>query len=77
MIQSLSWNLKKLWKYHQIDGKIKDIKVKEGDSVRENSFRVIEVEDNDETVQEKEEIKPSSTETSPIEDISQALEKLQ
>ena len=58
------------------DGKIKDIKVKEGDSVREGTvFAVIEVEDNEEPKQEKEEIKPSSTETSPIEDITQRTEK--
>jgi len=58
------------------DGKIKDIKVKEGDSVREGTvFAVIEVEDNEEPKQEKEEIKPSPTETSPIEDITQRTEK--
>jgi len=58
------------------DGKIKDIKVKEGDSVREGTvFAVIEVEDNEELKQEKEEIKASSTETSPIEDKSQRIEK--
>ena len=57
------------------DGKIKDIKVKEGDSVREGTvFAVIEVEDNEEPKQEKEEIKPSSKETSPIEDKSQRIE---
>jgi pyruvate dehydrogenase E2 component (dihydrolipoamide acetyltransferase) len=58
------------------DGKIKDIKVKEGDSVREGTvFAVIEVEDNEVPKQEKEEIKPSSTENSPIEDKSQRIEK--
>jgi len=58
------------------DGKIKDIKVKEGDSVREGTvFAVIEVEDNEEPKQEKEEIKVSSTKTSPIEDKSQRIEK--
>ena len=58
------------------DGKIKDIKVKEGDSVREGTvFAVIEVEDNEQPKQEKEEIKPSSTETSPIEDKLQTAEK--
>ena len=58
------------------DGKIKDIKVKEGDSVREGTvFAVIEVEDNEEPKQEKEEIKPSSTESSPIEDKTQRIEK--
>ena len=58
------------------DGKIKDIKVKEGDSVREGTvFAVIEVEENEEPKQEMEEIKPSSTETSSIEDITQRTEK--
>ena len=58
------------------DGKIKDIKVKEGDSVREGTvFAVIEVEENEESKQEKDEIKVSSTETSPIEDKSQRIEK--
>ena len=58
------------------DGKIKDIKVKEGDSVREGTvFAVIEVEDNEEPKKEKEEIKVSSTETSPIEHKSQRIEK--
>ena len=58
------------------DGKIKDIKVKEGDSVREGTvFAVIEVEDNEQPKNEKEEIKPSSTETSPIEDKLQRVEK--
>ena len=58
------------------DGEIKDIKVKEGDSVREGTvFAVIEVEENEEPKQEKEEIKPSSIETSPIEDLTQRTEK--
>ena len=58
------------------DGKIKDIKVKEGDSVREGTvFAVIEVEDNEQPKQVKEEIKLSSTETSPIEDKLQRIEK--
>jgi len=58
------------------DGKIKDIKVKEGDSVREGTvFAVIEVEDNEEQKQDKEEIKPSSTETSAIQDVTQRTEK--
>ena len=58
------------------DGKIKDIKVKEGDSVREGTvFAVIEVEDNEKPKQEKEETKISFTETSPIEDKSQRIEK--
>ena len=43
------------------DGKIKDIKVKEGDSVKEGTvFAVIEVEEIQEGKEEKEEIKPSS-----------------
>ena len=58
------------------DGKIKDIKVKEGDSVREGTvFAVIEVEDNEEPKQEKEEIKASPTETLPIANTSQSIEK--
>ncbi len=59
------------------DGKIKDIKVKEGDTVKEGTiFAVIEVEDNEESKQEKEQIEPSSTETSPIEDITLRTEKV-
>lgn len=59
------------------DGKIKDIKVKEGDSVKEGTvFAVIEVEDNEEPKHEKEKIKASSIETSPIEDKSQRSEKV-
>ena len=55
------------------DGKIKDIKVKEGDSVREGTiFAVIEVEEN---VEPKEEIKPSPNKTSTIEDKTQRTEK--
>ena len=58
------------------DGKIKDIKVKEGESVREGTvFAVIEVEDDEEPKQEKEENTASSTETPPIEDKSQRIEK--
>ena len=58
------------------DGKIKDIKVKEGDSVREGTvFAVIEVEENEEPKQEMEEIKPLSTETSSNEDTTQRTEK--
>ena len=58
------------------DGKIKDIKVKEGDSVREGTvFAVIEVEENEVPKQEKDEIKPPLTETSPNEDITQTTEK--
>ena len=58
------------------DGKIKDIKVKEGDSVREGKvFAVIEVKDNEEPKYEKEEIKPSSTETRPNKDLTQRTEK--
>ena len=59
------------------DGKIKDIKVKEGDSVREGTvFAIIEVEDIEEPKKEKEEIKTTSTETSPIEDITQRTKKV-
>ena len=59
------------------DGKIKDIKVKEGDSVTEGTvFAVIEVEDNEEPKQEKEKIKASSIATSPIEDKSQRSENV-
>ena len=59
------------------DGKIKDIKVKEGDSVREGTvFAVIEVEENEVPKQEKDEIKPPLTETSPNEDITQRTEKV-
>ena len=58
------------------DGKIKDIKVKEGDSVREGTvFAVIEVEDNEEPKHEMEEIKSSSAEISPVEDTTQRTEK--
>ena len=58
------------------DGKIKEIKVKEGDNVKEGMvYAVIEVEDNDKPKQEKEEIKTSFTNTSPIEDESQRIEK--
>ena len=58
------------------DGRIKDIKVKEGDNVREGTvFAIIEIEDTKEPKQEKEEIQPSPTETSPIEDIAQITEK--
>ena len=58
------------------DGKIKDIKVKEGDSVREGTvFAVIEIKENEEPKQEKEEIKPPSTETSPIKNKSTRIEK--
>ena len=58
------------------DGKIKDIKVKEGDSVREGTvFAVIEVEENEVPKQEKDEIKLPLTETSPNEDITQTTEK--
>ena len=58
------------------DGTIKDIKVKEGDSVKEGTvFAVIEVEENEEPKHEKEEIKPSTTETSTVEDITQTNEK--
>jgi len=58
------------------DGKIKDIKVKEGDTVKEGTvFAVIEIEENEAPKQEKHEIKPSLTKTSPNEDIAQRTEK--
>jgi len=58
------------------DGTIKDIKVKEGESVSEGTvFAVIEIEENEGPKEEKEEIKASPTETSPIEDKSQRIEK--
>ncbi len=58
------------------DGKIKDIKVKEGDNVREGTvFAVIEVEDTEEQKQEEEEIKLPSKETLQSEDITQRTEK--
>ena len=56
------------------DGKIKDIKVKEGDSVKEGTiFAVIEVEEIEE--QEKEEIKPMPKETKSNDDKTQRVEK--
>ncbi|MBD73998.1 MAG: hypothetical protein CMM96_00675 [Rickettsiales bacterium] len=58
------------------DGKIKDIKVKEGDSVKEGTvFAVIEVEEIEELKEEKEEIKSLPNRTSPIEDKSKRIEK--
>ena len=58
------------------DGKIKEIKVKEGDNVREGTvFAVIEVEENEEPKQEREEIITTSPETSPIDDTTQRSEK--
>ena len=58
------------------NGIVKDIKVKEGDSVSEGTiFAVIEVEDNEEPKQEKEQIKPSFTDTSPTQDVTQRTEK--
>tara|TARA_B100000963_G_scaffold28059_2_gene20789 strand:+ start:1105 stop:2295 length:1191 start_codon:yes stop_codon:yes gene_type:complete len=55
------------------DGKIKDIKVKEGDSVKEGTvFAVIEVEEIEELKEEK---KTSLNKTLPIEDKSQRIEK--
>ena len=58
------------------DGKIKDIKVKEGDSVKEGTvFAVIEVEEYEEPKREKEEIKLSTAKTSPTEDASQRTQR--
>ena len=57
------------------DGKIKDIKVKEGDSVREGTvFAILEIEENEEPQEEKEEIKSSSKETLPNEDKNYRIE---
>ena len=57
------------------DGKIKDIKVKEGESVKEGTvFAVIEVEENNEPKEEKQRSKPSSNKTSPIEDKTQKID---
>ena len=58
------------------DGKIKDIKVKEGDSVREGTvFAIIEIEEKEELKEEKEEIKPLSKNTVPIDDTTERTEK--
>ena len=58
------------------DGKIIDLKVKEGDSVREGTvFAIIEVEENEESVNEKEDFKTSSNTIAPIEDKTQRIEK--
>ena len=57
------------------DGKIKDIKVKEGESVKEGTvFAVIEVEENDEPKEVKQRSKPPSNKTSPIEDKAQKID---
>ncbi len=61
------------------DGIIKDIKVKEGDSVKEGTvFAVIEVEENEvviEEKEEKEEIKTTSKLVPPIENKTHIIEK--
>ena len=58
------------------DGKIKDIKVKEGDSVKEGTvFAVIEVEENEEVIKEKEEVKTISNQTPTLENRTQSIEK--
>ena len=57
------------------DGKIKDIKVKEGDSVKEGTvFAVIEVEENDMGSEEKEEITTTSKQAPPIENKTHIIE---
>ncbi len=57
------------------DGKIKDIKVKEGDSVKEGTvFAVIEVDENEELKEEKQEIKISPDEKT-ANDKKQKIEK--
>ena len=58
------------------DGKIKDIKVKQGDSVKEGTvFAVIEVEEIEELKEEQQEIETTPIEISNIEDDSQKIEK--
>ena len=58
------------------DGKIKDIKVKEGDSVREGTiFAVIEVEENEELKEEKQEAETTPDKTTKIEDQTHRIEK--
>ena len=58
------------------DGKIKDIKVKEGDSVREGTvFAVIEVEENEEPKEEKQETETAPDKTTKIEDKIHRIEK--
>ena len=59
------------------DGRIKEIKVKEGDSVREGTiFAVIEVEENEELRQEKEEIMSAPKKAESIEYKTQGSEKV-
>jgi len=58
------------------DGKIKDIKVKEGDSVSEGTvFAVIEVEENEDIKEEKEETEIISNKSSSTEVSTQRIEK--
>tara|TARA_A100001015_G_scaffold23290_1_gene26350 strand:- start:2662 stop:3861 length:1200 start_codon:yes stop_codon:yes gene_type:complete len=58
------------------DGKIKDIKVNEGDSVREGTvFAVIEVEENEESKEEKQEAETAPDKTTKIEDKIPRIEK--
>ena len=58
------------------DGTIKDIKVKEGDSVREGMvFAVIEVEKIEELKEEKEETEIISNKPAPVEDSTRTVEK--
>ena len=58
------------------DGKIKDIIVKEGDSVREGTvFAIIEIEEKEEPKQDKDEIKPLSQNTPTTEDTTERTEK--
>jgi pyruvate/2-oxoglutarate dehydrogenase complex dihydrolipoamide acyltransferase (E2) component len=60
------------------DGKIKDIKVKEGDSVREGTvFAVIEVEDNEVPKQEKKKLSLHPQKIHPLKINHKELKKLQ
>ena len=57
------------------DGKIKDIKVKEGDSVKEGTvFAIIEVEETETQKEEKDDNSPPDN-ISPIQDKTQTIEK--
>ena len=58
------------------DGKIKDIKVKEGDSVKEGTvFAVLEVKEIEEPEEKKEEIETSPDKTADVEEKIQKMEK--
>tara|TARA_B100000963_G_scaffold189429_1_gene164853 strand:- start:2232 stop:3431 length:1200 start_codon:yes stop_codon:yes gene_type:complete len=58
------------------DGTIKDIKVKEGDSVKEGTvFAVIEVEENEVVIEEKEETKTTSKLAPTIENKTHIIDK--